>query len=77
MPDTEPIRRLDLPRYDASLTLERSEMYPKTPYVIMGELHGVRYPERFCSTEQEAQNYLDQIRRLYEQEEAERECRKR
>lgn len=62
------IRRLELPRYDASLTLERSAMYHKTPYVIMGELHGVKYPERFCSTEQEAREYLERVKQTYEAE---------
>ena len=62
------IRRLELPRYDASLTLERSAMYHKTPFVIMGELHGVKYPERFCSTEQEAREYLERVKQTYEAE---------
>lgn len=68
MTDTEPIRCLDLPRYDASLTLEHSAMYHKTPFVIMGELHGVKYPERFCSTEQEAREYLERVKQTYEAE---------
>ena len=62
------IRRLELPRYDASLTLEHSAMYHKTPFVIMGELHGVKYPERFCSTEQEAREYLERVKQTYEAE---------
>lgn len=64
------IRRLELPRYDASLTLERSAMYHKTPFVIMGELHGVRYPERFCSSEQEAHEYLDRVEAEYREAQA-------
>ena len=67
MPDPI-LRTLHLPRYDAALTLERSAMYHKTPYVIMGELHGVKYPERFCSTEQEAREYLERVKQTYEAE---------
>ena len=60
-----PIRSLYLPRYDASLTLEHSTMYHKKPYVIMGELHGVRYPERYCASDQEAHEYLDRVEAEY------------
>ena len=68
MTDGEILRTVNLPRYDASLTLERSAMYHKTPFVIMGTLHGVRYPERFCSTEQEAREYLERVKQTYEAE---------
>ena len=61
------LRTVNLPRYDARLTLERSSMYHKKPYVIMGELHEVRYPERYCASEQEAHEYLDWIRASYEE----------
>lgn len=60
MPDAI-LRTVNLPRYDASLTLEHSAMYHKKPYVIMGTLHGVKYPERFCASEQEAHEYLDRV----------------
>ena len=66
MTDGPILRTVNLPRYDATLTLERSAMYPKTPYVIMGTLHGVRYPERYCASDQEAHEYLDRIRASYE-----------
>ncbi|WP_143330624.1 hypothetical protein [Cloacibacillus sp. An23] len=52
---------LELPRYDDRLTVERSEMFPKTPFVIMGELHGVRYPEGFYKTEQDTRNGLTKL----------------
>ena len=68
MTDGAILRTVNLPRYDAALTLERSAMYHKTPYVIMGELHGVKYPERFCSTEQEAREYLERVKQTYEAE---------
>lgn len=68
MTDGEILRTVNLPRYDASLTLERSAMYPKTPFVIMGTLHSVKYPERFCSTEQEAREYLERVKQTYEAE---------
>ena len=64
MPDAI-LRTVNLPRYDATLTLERSAMYHKKPYVIMGELHGVRYPERYCASDQEAHEYLDQVEAEY------------
>ena len=69
MPDAI-LRTVNLPRYDATLTLERSAMYPKTPYVIMGTLHGVRYPERYCSSEQEAHDYLDWVEAEYREAQA-------
>lgn len=65
-----PLRRVRLPRYDDTLTLERSAMYHKTPYVIMGELHGVKYPERFCASEQEAHEYLDRVEAEYREAQA-------
>ena len=68
MTDGAILRTVNLPRYDASLTLERSAMYHKKPYVIMGTLHGVKYPERFCSTEQEAREYLERVKQTYEAE---------
>lgn len=67
MPDAI-LRTVNLPRYDATLTLERSAMYHKKPFVIMGELHGVRYPERYCSSEQEALEYINRVRDTYETE---------
>lgn len=69
MPDAI-LRTVNLPRYDATLTLERSAMYPKTPYVIMGELHGVRYPERYCASDQEAHEYLDRVEAEYREAQA-------
>ena len=68
MTDDAILRTVNLPRYDASLTLERSAMYHKKPYVIIGELHGVRYPERFCASEQEAHEYLERVKQTYEAE---------
>ena len=68
MTDGAILRTVNLPRYDATLTLERSAMYHKMPYVIMGTLHGVKYPERFCSTEQEAREYLERVKQTYEAE---------
>ena len=65
-----PTRSLYLPRYDATLTLERSAMYHKKPYVIMGELHGVRYPERYCASDQEAHEYLDRVEAEYREAQA-------
>lgn len=64
------IRSLYLPRYDATLTLERSAMYHKMPYVIMGTLHGVRYPERYCASDQEAHEYLDRVEAEYREAQA-------
>ena len=69
MPDAI-LRTVNLPRYDAALTLERSAMYHKKPYVIMGELHGARYPERFCASEQEANDYLDWVETEYREAQA-------
>lgn len=56
-----PLRRVHLPRYDDTLTLERSSMFSKYPYVVMGELHGVRYPARFFRTVEEADKFLDWV----------------
>lgn len=69
MPDAI-LRTVNLPRYDAVLMLEHSTMYHKKPYVIMGELHGVRYPERFCASEQEAHEYLDRVEAEYREAQA-------
>lgn len=58
---TAPLRRVRLPRYDDTLTLERSAMFSKYPFVVMGELHGVRYPARFFRTREEADRFLDWV----------------
>ena len=65
MTDGPILRTVNLPRYDATLTLARSEMYPRTPYMITGTWHGLRYPERFCASEQEAHEYLDRVEAEY------------
>ena len=70
MTDGPILRTVNLPCHDAALTLERSAMYHKTPYVIMGELHGVRYPERYCASEQEAHEYLDRVEAEYREAQA-------
>ena len=70
MTDGPILRTVNLPRYDATLTLERSAMYHKKPYVIMGELHGVRYPERYCASDQEAHDYLDWVEAEYREAQA-------
>lgn len=70
MTDDAILRTVNLPRYDAVLMLEHSTMYHKKPYVIMGTLHGVRYPERFCASEQEAHEYLDRVEAEYREAQA-------
>ena len=65
MTDAGILRTLHLPNYDATLTIEPSTAFSRYPYAVMGELHGVRYPERFCANAQEAHEYLNQIELEY------------
>lgn len=64
------LRTVNLPRYAATLTLERSAMYPRTPYMITGAWHGLRYPYRFCASAQEAHDYLDWVEAEYREAQA-------
>lgn len=68
MTDAEPLRTLNLTLYAATLTIEPSTAFSHYPYAVMGLYRGVRYPERFCATEQEAHEYLDRVRDAYETE---------
>ena len=59
MTDGPILRTVNLPRSEPTLTLERSAMYPRTPYLKTGTWHRRRYSRQCCASAQEAEDTLD------------------